>query len=317
MESVQNKLKSPCKVGVFKLVTILALVILLLTSTLMMAKLNAEVAISAVPSTSQSNIDSTSDTDVADTNMSGDYSYLAHKYFSLFEQNPDGTASLDLRRRSVVVVDEQDKEALVEYASAIEKINEMIAEGLLFKGADGNYYAVGSETNSRDLNGGNNAFWVRFWWFIPVGYHIELSATNALIFGAVSAFFASGSMLFVNDDINSFGAFLWKNADGGFGIYYELFEEFWNDWRDTAGWLIDILLKHKSLMATIELVMSTGGVVSLIIKVIVNIVLNLIWGSTGIPFLTRGILCAVSDSNTVVVEPDLIFWGSHSWDYRY
>ena len=320
MESFENNLKSPRKVGVFRLSTILALVAILPLSTLMAGLLNSRHAASTLGNNSvQQQVDN------GNTAVSRDYSELAGKYIGLFVANDNGTVTLDIgNKANRAVIEAEDLQALQEYAEMIERVNALVEDGTLYIAEDGNYYLVGKDFSSRSLVGGRNDFWVRteeFWLlffsvWLPVGYHIELGATNAIIFGAVSGFFAFASTFIAN----SYDKFVEYIKKEGMWTAGDITAE---AAPDDLGVVVDTLKNIWSIVSVVRTIkeaiknLMKADAISAIVGVIVDIILNLIWGSTGLPFLVKGLQCAITSDNTVIVEPNLIFLSSNSWTARY
>lgn len=242
-------------------------------------------------------------------------------------QNSNGTVSIDFSLSGTsgigitggTMIDESDREPLNEYSNMLNKVNNLVDDGTLYIADDGNYYLVENDASSRNLTGGKNDFWVRSQkvWFIwiPVGYHIELSATNAIIFGAVSALFGhAGSM--IGGDFDSFMDFMREEGKiTGVDIFLEAGDSM-------IGGLLTILntiWSKYSLYEDIKLVfsalMGTGGAIGAILGIIIDFILSLVWGNVGMPFLINGLRCVVSNYNTCVVEPNLILTGSSSYIY--
>jgi len=193
--------KSVHKMSLWKISVIIALAILMLSSGLMIAKLNTDVGVA------QASVDvQSSSLDIGggtlggiggETSESPDYSYLAHKYENLFVQDSSsGFYRLDLSMSGSssfgitgsTVIDEADRADLNEYAAMIDKVYAMIADGKLYLAEDGSYTAVKDDASGRAMTGGKNNFvtvWESILWGltqVPVGYELNLSVQNTLVF---------------------------------------------------------------------------------------------------------------------------------------
>ena len=308
-----NNFKMTKKIGALKVSMIFIMAVLLLSSGLMIVKVNADVGVATVANFKEQSISANSNNTVDSQSGDADYTNLAKKYFSYFVQNSDGLYYLDLRKRGVVAIDEADREELKSYGIMVDKVNAMIADGTLYLAEDGNYHAVGVDVGSRSFSGGRNDFWVRWWWFLPVGYHIELSATNAFIFGAVSGFFAFASS-FIAGDYDKFIDYIKKEGKWTGG-----------DLVAEASYATDFLTVLADIWAVVSTlrfikdafkVLMKGGGIAVIVGVIVDIVLNLVWSNAGMPFLVNSLKCIFTSDNTVVVEPNLLFLSNSSWTTR-
>jgi len=319
------------KKSVLKASLLLFLAGLMLSSGLMIAKLNAKAGVAeasvGVQSTSSYGLDiggSTNGGIGGGTDTSPDYNYLAHKYFDLFSLNSNGTVSLDLNFSGSsssgitggTIIDPSDRDALNNYTIFLDSFNKQMQEGMLYLAEDGNYHLVVSETDSRNWGSGKNDYWFRMWLFIPLGHHIELSAQNAFIFGVVSAFFAIGSSMIMRE-LNDFIEFVkfeaWTLGD----ISSESLSLFSGTWVNVLTGIWSVVSIIKTFKDAIDLALKASGTLASIVSTIVTILLNLIWGSVGIPMLVNSLICGLTDDNTVVVETDPLFIQGSSWRYRY
>jgi len=193
--------------GLLKISVIIALAVLMLSSGLMIAKLNAKAGVASVSVGLQSSsldiggsagFGSGTQGDIGgETEIGPDYSQLAYKYYDLFVQNPNGTVSLDFSLSGSssfgitgsTLIEEPDRASLNEYAKFLDNINQQVNDGTLYQGDDGNYYFYYSDSSSRTTTGGKNDvyIWSEKVWFlwIPSGYAVELSVQNSIVFGIV------------------------------------------------------------------------------------------------------------------------------------
>ena len=203
------------KFGFLKLSAIFALAIVMLSSGLMIAKLNANVGVAqASVGVQSSSLDiggsaglggGTENGIGGETNLDIDYTYLATKYQDRFSQNLDGTINLDLSVTGMsglgitgsTMIDDADRGSLNEYSTFIDKINLQILDGKLYHAEDGNYYLVNNDPSSRWFEGGKDEFYVKtVAWVIPVGYHLSLGTLDSIMFGAITGFLSLvGSVL--------------------------------------------------------------------------------------------------------------------------
>ena len=312
---ITNNERAPKILGVLKLSLVLALVAILPLSALMAGLLNSRNAVSTLGNNSvQQQVDN------GNTAVSRDYSELAGKYIGLFVANDNGTVTLDIgNKANRAMIEDEDLQALQEYAEMIENVNALVEDGTLYIAEDGNYYMVEdvAENNlARGFIGGKNEFYVRsqkFWFlWLPVGYHIELSSWGAILLGAISGIAGAGGAALILKGISAVSAwivsvltvvastvataFLDANLNTLFNIVYSIY------------------VGGMAVMTAISVL--SGGIGS-IVAFLLNMLGTYIFWTIGNTFLQKGIQIAVGSDNTVVCDTNLILQNSSYWTYRY
>jgi len=330
--------KKSHKMGLWKVSALIVLSILMLSSGLMIAKLNANVGVAtASVGVQSSSVDIGGSAGIGggaengiggETDINTDYSYLANKYYSYFVQNPNGTAYLDLGMSSLsglgitsnVQIEPADRDGLIEYGKFLDNLNQQVANGDVYIGDDHNYYftQIDKNENSRTLKGGRNNYYIRserFWFiWLPVGHHIEMSTEVAVFFGVITGVLAIGSNILAGG-VKSLKTWIKEIAAVDLELVNDVFlEDFLYDLVDVALTVMTV----KGIVEGIKAICDASFLV-VFIDAIATLFINLVWGSVGFPMLKlgAGIITPNSISNTVVVEPDLIFVSSTSWTYRY
>ena len=326
--------KKSHKMGLWKVSAIIALAVLMLSSGLMIAKLNAKAGVAeasvGVRSTSSYGLDiggSTNGGIGGEVDTDTDYTYLANKYYNLFVQNPNGTVTLDLSLSGTsgmgitgsTVIDDIDRSALNEYAKFLDNVNAQIENGAMYIGDDGNYYfnSIGNNDQSRSVIGGKNEAYIRtekFWFvWLPVGWHIELNAWGSIMLGIISGVAAWGGAKMILQGADKFLvgftaglsltlstaalAFLADNLDDIFTIVYGIF---------VGG------------MAAITVASALTGGAASILGFILNILGTYIFWTIGADFLAKGIVIALgTNDNTVAADTNLVLQNRSFWTYRY
>jgi len=316
------------KFGFLKLSAIFALAIVMLSSGLMIAKLNANVGVAqASVGVQSSSLDiggsaglggGTENGIGGETNITPDYSYLATKYLDRFSQNSNGTINLDLSISGIsgfgiigsTMIDDADRGALNEYSKFLDNFNQQIADGKLYHAEDGNYHLVDNDASSRWINGGKYEFWFKtVAWIIPVGIHAAMGTIGAILFGAITFVMAKAA----TKDIIKAGekSKLIAALATGTGVSIILL----NEQVDVLwGVLFGIFATGLAIgMALAAFSGGIGAIVDAFLNAVLGILASYLFDNAGLEFFTKGFANLNRAENTVYYESNLLLLNRNVW----
>jgi len=335
MVKSNNKLNKSHKMGLWKVSALIVLSILMLSSGLMIAKLNANVGVAtASVGVQSSSLDISGSTGIGgsaengiggETSSVSDFTDLAYKYYDYFVQNSDGTYRLDITniagRTGLRSIESSDFAMLEQYSKMIDENNKMKADGTLTQGADGNWYLSDTEQSSRTLIGGRNQFYIvskKIWFiWVDVGYGMDLSVANTVVFGAVmealyGAFKPSNSVL---TSLESFRTWFQQY------IIWDSTNEVQIILQKAYDILSQVIIYGSALKTALAYIF--GSTIANILDMFLNTVLG--WLVGGIynkiskPMTNEAtkVFSLTNPTNTVKCETDLIFSAFYISSYQY
>ena len=323
------------KFGFLKLSVIFALAIVMLSSGLMIAKLNTDVGVAtASVGVQSSSLDIGGSTGIGGGTESGiggetssvsDFTDLAYKYYDYFVQNSDGTYRLDITniagRTGLRSIESSDFAMLEQYSKMIDDNNKLKSDGTLTQGADGNWYLSDSEQQSRTVIGGRNQFYIvskKIWFiWVDVGYGMDLSVANTIVFGAVmealyGAFKPSNSVL---TSLESFKTWfqqyiIWDSTNEVQVILQKAYD------------ILSQVIIYGSALKT-ALALFFGSTIANILDMFLNTVLGWLVGNVynriSKPMVNeaKNVYVLTNPKNTIKCETDLIFSAFYISSYQY